>query len=92
MYLKSLEVSSETFQELVINTKENDVHYFEKYYEDVKIGFYYETLCPDCKHFMKTQLYPAYKAIPQLFTTDFVPYGNAKVAINILYLKNQFKI
>ena len=54
----------------------------------VQIGLYYETLCPDCKDFMRDQLYPAYKAIPEIFTVDFVPYGNAMVSVMNLFLQN----
>lgn len=75
-YLKTIQSPSFLSQDLGKNDVENDVHYFKE--DVVKLGFYYETLCPDCKNFMTQQLYPAYKAIPDLFTVDFVPYGNAR--------------
>lgn len=64
-------------QEFVWNRNGGDDHYWSNE-KPVDIGFYYEVLCPDCKDFMEDQLWGTYKAIPDIFLVDFVPYGNAE--------------
>ena len=39
---------------------------------------YYETLCPDCRQFVSTQLWSAFEAIGSIMNLTLVPYGNAK--------------
>ena len=43
----------------------------------VRFTLYMESLCPDCKYFIVTQLYPTYKSIGQIMNLTIVPYGNA---------------
>jgi len=47
--------------------------------EDVlKVGVYFESLCPDSKAFITTQLYPAFGRLAKYLEVNFVPYGNAE--------------
>ncbi|KAK2179842.1 hypothetical protein NP493_469g00002 [Ridgeia piscesae] len=43
----------------------------------VPLALYYETLCPDCKNFVQTQLWPAYQKVGSIMNVTLVPYGNA---------------
>jgi len=43
----------------------------------VKVSAYYETLCPDSIHFVKTQLWPTHNEIGDIIEVDLVPYGKA---------------
>jgi interferon gamma-inducible protein 30 len=43
----------------------------------VNFTLYYESLCPDCKGFITTMLFPTYQKIPSLFNLTIIPYGNA---------------
>lgn len=57
----------------------------EKYvWADEKVNFalYYETLCPDCRQFMTTQLWTAYQSILDIINITLVPYGNARETYN----------
>ena len=40
---------------------------------------YFESLCPDSKAFITTQLYPAFGRLAKYLEVNFVPYGNAEV-------------
>lgn len=44
----------------------------------VDLTLYYESLCPDCKVFVKEQLYPAYQKVGSIMNLTLVPYGNAQ--------------
>ena len=46
--------------------------------DKVNFTLYYETLCPDCREFVSTQLWRAYQTIPDIVNISFVPYGNAR--------------
>lgn len=48
--------------------------------DDDKVNFtlYYETLCPDCRQFMTTELYKAYQSVLDIVNITVVPYGNAR--------------
>ncbi|CAF2048979.1 unnamed protein product [Rotaria magnacalcarata] len=43
----------------------------------VNLTVYYETLCPDCRQFISTQVWNAYQSILSIVNISFVPYGNA---------------
>ncbi|KAK6167336.1 hypothetical protein SNE40_021392 [Patella caerulea] len=43
----------------------------------VKIDVYYETLCPDSKHFLLTQLKPTYHKLKDILEITLIPYGKA---------------
>ncbi|CAF3567365.1 unnamed protein product [Rotaria sp. Silwood1] len=45
--------------------------------DKVNFTLYYETLCPDCRHFMTTQLLKTYQTILDIINITIVPYGNA---------------
>lgn len=45
--------------------------------DKVNFTLYYESLCPDCRQFMTTQLWKAYQTIPDIVNITLVPYGNA---------------
>jgi interferon gamma-inducible protein 30 len=45
--------------------------------DKVNFTLYYETLCPDCRQFMSSQLWPAYQSILDIVNITLVPYGNA---------------
>ncbi|CAF0776034.1 unnamed protein product [Rotaria sp. Silwood1] len=44
----------------------------------VNLSIYYETLCPDCRQFITTQVWNTYQAILSIVNISFVPYGNAR--------------
>jgi interferon gamma-inducible protein 30 len=44
----------------------------------VNLSIYYETLCPDCRQFITTQVWNAYQSILDIVNITFVPYGNAR--------------
>ena len=44
----------------------------------VNLSIYYETLCPDCREFIASQVWNAYQSILDIVNITFVPYGNAK--------------
>ncbi|XP_002126795.2 gamma-interferon-inducible lysosomal thiol reductase-like [Ciona intestinalis] len=48
--------------------------------EPVKIELYFESLCPGCRQFITTQLYPTWMSLKEsgIMTASMVPYGNAK--------------
>ncbi|CAG2178909.1 unnamed protein product, partial [Oppiella nova] len=46
----------------------------------VQLNVYYESLCPDCKQFLTTQLIPNYKKLQSIMSVELVPFGWAKVA------------
>jgi len=46
----------------------------------VKVELFYESLCPGCRHFILTQLWPTYQALKDTDILDIklYPYGNAR--------------
>ncbi|CAF2982296.1 unnamed protein product [Rotaria sp. Silwood2] len=44
----------------------------------VNLSIYYETLCPDCRQFITTQVWNTYQSILDIVNITFVPYGNAR--------------
>ncbi|CAF4193246.1 unnamed protein product [Rotaria sp. Silwood2] len=50
--------------------------------DKVNFTLYYETLCPDCRHFMTTQLLRTYQTILDITNITIVPYGNAHETYN----------
>ena len=44
----------------------------------VNFTLYYETLCPDCREFVSTQLWSAFQSVGSIMNLTLVPYGNAK--------------
>lgn len=44
----------------------------------VHFTLYFESLCPFCKYFITSQLYPTFKAIGDIMNLALVPYGNAR--------------
>jgi interferon gamma-inducible protein 30 len=46
--------------------------------DKVNFTLYYETLCPDCRQFIKTQVSRAFQSIADIMNISFVPYGNAR--------------
>lgn len=48
----------------------------------VLITVYYEALCPDSKGFIRQQLFPTYRKIPNLVELEFFPYGKAETTLN----------
>ncbi|CAF3299652.1 unnamed protein product [Rotaria socialis] len=53
---------------------------WKKQNQNGKVNFtlYYETLCPDCRQFMTTELWKAYQTISDIVNITIVPYGNAR--------------
>jgi interferon gamma-inducible protein 30 len=45
--------------------------------EKVNFTLYYESLCPDCRQFMTTELHRAYQSVLDIANISIVPYGNA---------------
>jgi interferon gamma-inducible protein 30 len=46
--------------------------------DKVNFALYYETLCPDCRNFMTTELTRAYQSVLSITNISIVPYGNAR--------------
>ncbi|XP_071097712.1 gamma-interferon-inducible lysosomal thiol reductase-like [Haliotis cracherodii] len=47
--------------------------------EPVDLVLYYESMCPYCRTFITTQLYPTFTALPsRVLNVTIVPYGNAR--------------
>ncbi|KAK0045632.1 gamma-interferon-inducible lysosomal thiol reductase [Biomphalaria pfeifferi] len=46
--------------------------------EVVNFTVYYESLCPDCKNFITTMLFPSFLKIGSIMNLTVVPYGNAR--------------
>ncbi|KAK7091127.1 gamma-interferon-inducible lysosomal thiol reductase-like [Littorina saxatilis] len=44
----------------------------------VEFELYFESLCPDCRNFIKTQLFPTYTKVGSIMNITLVPYGNAR--------------
>lgn len=44
----------------------------------VNFTLYYETLCPDCRQFVSTEVWRAFQSIASIVNFTFVPYGNAR--------------
>ncbi|OXA50758.1 Gamma-interferon-inducible lysosomal thiol reductase [Folsomia candida] len=46
--------------------------------EKLKVSVYYESLCPDSKRFIRTQLYPVKRSsLGDKFVVELIPYGKA---------------
>jgi len=45
----------------------------------VRLGVFYESLCPDSKNFIVNQLQNAYSKLSNITFLELVPFGNAKV-------------
>ncbi len=59
--------------------------------ENVKIGVYFESLCPDSKAFILKQLFPTFQKLNSIITLEMVPFGNANYTI-IDKTKEQFDV
>merc|ERR1712212_520954 len=46
--------------------------------DTLKVGVYFESLCPDSKAFITTQLHPAFGKLGKYLDVSFFPYGNAE--------------
>ena len=46
----------------------------------VNFTLYIEALCPDCKDFIKSQLWPVWKKVKSILNLAIIPYGNAIVS------------
>ena len=49
--------------------------------DEMIIGVYYESLCPDCQNFVTKQLYPASKKLGKYFKAALKPFGKAEVLL-----------
>ena len=47
----------------------------------VNFTVYIESLCPDCKDFIKKELWPVWNQVKGIMNLELVPYGNAEVSI-----------
>ena len=54
---------------------------FQASSDKLSIQVYYESLCPDSKNFITTQLYPTYQKLGKYLKVDFKPFGNADVSV-----------
>ena len=48
--------------------------------EKVKVDVYYETLCPEVRYFIRTQLYPVWEELNHIMEVHWKPYGKAQVS------------
>jgi len=48
----------------------------------VNLTLAYESLCPGCRAFIRTQLWPVYQELKEYITVDLLPYGNAREYYN----------
>lgn len=46
--------------------------------DSVKVGLYYESLCPGCRSFITSMLYPTSVLLGDIMDLTLVPYGNAQ--------------
>lgn len=50
----------------------------------VEVGTYFESLCPDSRAFILTQLFPTFNKLqdanPPIMTVNLVPFGNANIS------------
>jgi len=46
--------------------------------DTLKVGVYFESLCPDSKAFITTQLHPTFGKLGKYLDVSFFPYGNAE--------------
>ena len=52
----------------------------------VKVELFYETLCPDVRHFIQGQLYPVWEDLSDIMEIQWKPYGFAQVStINLVF-------
>jgi len=61
---------------------------YSKFYDDVQVKsniqgqkvnvtVFYETLCPDSRHFVLRQLYPTWQKVPEIMDINYRPWGKA---------------
>lgn len=64
-----------------IPTSKNHLRLQQKYNqkpEKVKVDVYYETLCPEVRYFIRTQLYPVWEELNHIMEVHWKPYGKAQ--------------
>ncbi|XP_038633493.1 gamma-interferon-inducible lysosomal thiol reductase-like isoform X1 [Scyliorhinus canicula] len=44
----------------------------------VRISLFYESRCPDCRHFVVTQLCPTWVRVKEILNIMLIPFGNAE--------------
>ena len=59
---------------------EQQCHYILRHLSaSVRLGLFYESLCPDSRDFIVNQLQDAYSKLSNITHLELIPYGNAKV-------------
>lgn len=62
--------------DIIINSNNNNNNNIS---QQVEVGIYYESLCPDSRSFFLRQLLPVYKEIGSIIRPVLVPFGHARI-------------
>lgn len=68
------------FKQLFVKQVTEQCHrFYEPNADKVHFALYYESMCPGCRDFFRTQLTKTFTALKDIMDLTLVPYGNAWV-------------